>query len=141
MLVEGHEIESTLTRAQLWDELIDLDNIAQWSALDECVSTDSACLEPTSSYLCKHDNGFDGLEASVEVTDYTPLECLALHTSTPMADLDERLDLTDHLGGSLVSYSVDATSANFGPAATVWLHRHVHHVCDKLEEFANRELA
>ena len=140
MLIDGHEIESSLPRERLWEELIALEKISQWSALDECVSTDSPCLEPTSSYLCKHNNGLDGFDASVEITDFKAAECIALRTSTIMADLDERLVLSDHLTGSMVTYSVDATSAAFGPAATIWLHQHVHHVSDKLEQFANREL-
>lgn len=140
MLIDGHEIESSFDRARLWDELVALENISQWSALEECVSTDSECLEPTSSYLCKHHDGLHGIDASVEVVDYAATECLALRTVTPMAELEERLELSDHLGGSMVTYSVGASSATFGPAATRWLHQHVNHVCEKLEQFANREV-
>lgn len=141
MLVDGYEIESSLDRERLWAELVALETISQWSALEECTSTDSPLLEPTSSYVCKHTNGLHGVDATVEVTDFEESECLALRTETPIADLDERLVLTDHLGGSLVTYSVDATSDSFGPAATVWLHRHVTFVARKLEQFANRDLA
>lgn len=141
MLIDGHQIESTLDRERLWDELIALETISQWSALEECVSTDSPCLEPSSSYLCTHSDGLHGLEASVEVTDYTATECLALRTVTPMAEMEERLVLSDHLGGSMLSYSVSASSSTFGPAATLWLRKHVNHVCEKLEQFANREIA
>lgn len=140
MLVDGYQIESSLDRERLWAELVALETISQWSALEECTSTDSPLLEPTSSYVCKHNNGLHGVDATVEVTDFEEAECLALRTATTIAELDERLVLTDHLGGSLVTYSVDATSDTFGPAATVWLHRHVSFVCEKLEQFANREL-
>jgi len=141
MLVDGYQIESSLDRERLWAELVALETISQWSALEECTSTDGPLLEPTSSYVCTHHNGLHGVDATVEVTDFEEAACLALRTATPIADLDEKLVLTDHLGGSLVTYSVDATSDTFGPSATVWLHRHVSFVCEKLEQFANRELA
>ena len=140
MLIDGHEIESSLARERLWEELVSLENISEWSALEECVSTDSTVLDPTSSYVCKHHNGLHGVDATVRVEDFRAGECLALRTETPMADLIETIELHDHLTGSRLTYSVDATSASFGPAATVWLHRHVVFVCDKLNQFANREL-
>lgn len=141
MLIDGHQIESPLDRGRLWDELIALETISQWSALEECVSTDSHCLEPTSSYLCTHHDGLHGLEASVEVTDYETMQRLGLRTVTPMAEMQERLELSDHLGGSMLSYSASASSSTFGPAATLWLSQHVNYVCERLEQFANRELA
>lgn len=140
MLVDGHEIESPLSRVRLWDELVDLDNIARWSALDACASTDSGHLEPSSSYLCTHHGDSVPNAASVEVVTYELYVCLVLRTCTTMADLDERLDLSDHLGGCLVTYSATATSAAFGPVATSWLVRHVDLVCSKLERFAGREV-
>jgi uncharacterized protein YndB with AHSA1/START domain len=140
MLIDGHEISSSLPRERLWDQLVALESISQWSALEGCVSTDSDVLEATSSYVCTHNNGLHGVDAMVEVTDFRPGECLALRTETPIADLLETIELYDREDGSLVRYSVDATSANFGPSATVWLHRHVVFVASKLDQFANREL-
>lgn len=140
MLIEGHEIESSLDRARLWDELVSLETISQWSALEECASTDSDNLEASASYVCTHNNGLHGVDATVEVTDFDVAECLALRTTTAIADLDERLLLTDHGAGSLLTYSVDATSGSFGPAANTWLAHHVNVVCARLDEFANREL-
>jgi hypothetical protein len=90
--------------------------------------------------VCKHHNGLHGVDATVHVADFRAGQCLALRTETPMADLLETIELHDHLTGSRLTYSVDATSASFGPAATVWLHRHVVFVCEKLNQFANREL-
>lgn len=141
MLLDGHEISSSLSRQQLWDQLVSLENIAQWSALEGCVSSDSDVLEPTSSYVCTHNNGLHGVDATVEVADLRRHEHLALRTETEMADLLETIELHDREGGSLLRYSVEATSSAFGPRATVWLHRHVVFVAGKLDEFANRQPA
>lgn len=141
MLIDGHEIESSLDRERLWAELVALETISEWSALEWCVSTDSPQLESTSSYVCTHQDGLHGMDATVEVIDFREAKCLALHTETSMADLDERLVLTDHLGGSMLTYSAEASTDFFGPRATIWLQRHVVSVCEKLEQFANRDLA
>lgn len=137
MLIEGHHIESSLDRARLWAELVALENISEWSALDECVTTDSALLERSASYVCTHHAGLHGVDATVEVAEMEDERRLVLHTETSMADLLETLELADHLDGSLLTYSVDATSASFGPTATLWLRHHVTFVCERLEEFAN----
>jgi hypothetical protein len=140
MLADGYQIESPLSRAQLWNQLIALENIAHWSALADCISTESQYLEPTSSYICRHHNGETDCDASVQVVDFEIGECIALRTSTVMADVSERLELNDHWGGSLVTYSADATSSGFGPTTSTWLRLHVQHVATKLEQFANNDL-
>ena len=138
MLIEGHHIESSLDRAHLWAELVALENISEWSALDECVSADSPNFEMASSYVCTHHAGLHGVDATVEVEELKEAERLVLRTETMVAELLETLELTDHLEGSLLTYSVDATSGSFGPSATLWLRHHVEFVCERLEEFANR---
>lgn len=140
MLIDGHEIESDLERTRLWEQLVALETIGEWSAFAQCVSPDSDQLQPATSFVCTHSNGRDETEATVIVTGFEPEELLTLRTTTPMADLHERIELSDRPGGSLLTYSVDATSSAFGPSVTLWLRMHVNHVCAKLETFARRSL-
>lgn len=140
MLLDGHEISSPLPRGHLWEQLVALENVALWSALEGCASSGGTVLGPTSSYVCTHDDGLHDVDATVEVTAFRPPERLTLRTETHLADLAETIELRDRRGGTLLLYSVEASSAGFGPRATMWLHRHVLFMTGKLDEFANRSL-
>ncbi|MGJ9413766.1 hypothetical protein ACHAAC_13770 [Aeromicrobium sp. CF4.19] len=140
MLISGHEIISGLTCEQLWAELVVLESLDQWSPLGSCISTQGDQLQPAASYLCVHDAGQEPIEANVIVTTFEPSELLSLTTCTTMATLEEHLLLAEHPQGCLVTYSADATSGAFGPAATFWLRHHVNTVCMRLQAFARGRL-
>lgn len=135
MIAEAYEIRSSRPRAELWTELVQVDNLPRWSAIGSCISTSENVLEPAHSYVCVLEHGDSELDASVVVVEHEPGEQLGLRTTSPMAVVHERIELEQDGRGTLVRYAASATSSMFGPAVTIWLHVHVALVRGKLEEF------
>lgn len=138
MIVEELRIASPQARPRLWDNLLRLENLGEWSAVSRCVSTDTDTLAAAQAYLCTLEHGEEELDASVVVTHLDPPQELRLRTSSPMAVVEERVVLEESDLGTLVRYSASASSSMFGPAATRWLHEHVLLVQERLSRHVQR---
>ena len=138
MIAEELTIASPQARERLWDSLLRLESLGDWSAVSRCLSTDTDVLAQAQASLCVLEHGGDELDASVVVTHLDPPQEFRLRTSSPMAVVEERVVLQRADDGTLVRYSAAATSSMFGPAVTRWLHEHVLLVQDRLTRFAQR---
>lgn len=135
MIAQAYEIRTPRPRAELWAQLVQVDQLPRWSAIGSCISTSEDVLEPANSYVCVLQHGDSQLDASVVVVEHEPGQQLGLRTTSPMAVVHERIELEQDGRGTLVRYAASATSSMFGPAVTIWLHVHVELVRGKLAAF------
>ena len=139
----GHHrfrLESGTARPDAWAALTEVDGLALWTGYDRCLGIAGESFSSSATLECSMSVGDQAFRARVHVLDVSAPGHLALETVTPLAMTreDVRLSLSDG-GGTVVEYSLGATSSAHGPAVRVWIARHLTSAVAGLEELLDAE--